>query len=149
MFVLSSRLIAILLLMILGCKGSKTKQISIQDKYFEEFQNKKVTEGHYGGYFILDGNKHIYKLHLSNNEEIIIESDSDVLSYSGDDFRKNMVILYNGSDVFRAVKGRINVVKSKDKLEVSLSVMGIKDLWEFVSDYIPIVEDGNHHIVFF
>ena len=139
------------LLFLYSCAANKSKQITIQEKYFEEFQKKKVRSGHYGGYFILDGDKRIYKLHLSDREEIIVESDFEEgqVVYSGRDFYKNMVILFNGDDVFRVVKGDLNIYKEKDKLEAKIDVMGIKDMWELVADSIPRIEDGNHHNVVF
>ena len=47
--------------------------------------------------------------------------------------------------MYRVVKGNLNIYKDKDKLEAKINVLGIKDMWELVSDSIPRVEDGNHH----
>lgn len=151
MFVSNFRILILVSVLFFGCKSSKTQQVSIQEKYFEVFQKRNVTSGHYGGYFILDGTKRIYKLHLSDDEEIIVESDFEEgqVVYSDADFYKHMVILYNGNDVFRVVKGNVNIYSYKDKIEVNINVLGIKDKWELVADSIPRVEDGNHHNVVF
>ena len=78
---------------LLACKANKSTQINVQEQYFEEFQKKRISSGHYGGYFILDGTKRIYKLHLSDHDEIIIESDHEEgqVVYSDRDFFKNLV----------------------------------------------------------
>lgn len=134
-----------------SCKSSKTKQINVQQQYFEEFNAKKIISGYYGGYFILDGNKHIYKIYLNTKEEILVESNFEEgqVVYSNADFYKSMVIIFTGNDVFRVIKGDLNIYKHKNNLEVKLNVLGIKDMWELVSDSIPEIEDGNHHNVIF
>lgn len=138
-----------ILLLIAGCKS--TQQITVVEEYFEEYQGKQIVAGHYGGYFILDGSKRVYKLHLSTQEEIIIESDFEEgqIVYSGRDFFRNKVILYSKDKVYRVVRGDLNLYKQKDKVEVTINVLGIKDMWELVADSIPRVEDGNHHNVVF
>lgn len=139
----------ILILTFVSCKLSK--QITVQQQYFEEFQKKQITPGHYGGYFILDGTKRIYKLKVSDHDEIIIESDFEEgqVVYADRDFFKHKVILYKDDKVYRVVKGNLNIYKNKDKIEAKINVWGIKDMWELVSDSIPEVEDGKHHELIF
>lgn len=151
MFALNFRILLIVVFFFFGCKSSKTKQVTIQDKYYQEFQKKKVAAGHYGGYFILDGTKRIYQLKLSEEDEIVIESDFEEgqVVYSNLDFYKNKVILFNGNDVFRVVQGSLNIYKDKHGLEAKINVLGIKNMWELVADSIPRVEDGNHHNIVF
>ena len=143
------RLIIFSIILFSGCKFAK--QIIIQEQYFEEFKKKKITEGHYGGYYILDGKKRVYKLKISNHDEIIIESDFEEgqVVYSDRDFLKNIVILYKEGKVYRVVKGNLNIYKKKDKIQVKINVWGIKDMWELVSNSIAEVGNGKHQKLIF
>lgn len=129
-----------------GCVSSK----GVQSKYFEMFQQKQISAGHYGNYYILDGSKRVFKMNLSEGYEIMVESDSKsgAIIYFSDDFLKDNLVFLFEDEMYKVSEGKFVLYQKKNKIDVSIDVIGVKEIEGTVNDTVPIIEQKTQKIIF-